>query len=401
MDVVLGSSPAALLKARAVGARLVETRGHLGGPYLTAPEGWEMGLQFWHSQLDVPCAAHAGRVAVLADGGFLRVAREGLSGVVKAEDVRRWGDFCLLLDQAAAVFREPGSWTGLERRPRFEVLRLPWMSLRELLDEWFASESLKGLLAEVALEGVRQGPFASGTAFHLIRAWARGEVLAPRVVLGGSSSFLRGVEILHVPGEPQLVWGDGAPAGLLLADGQLVSFDRLWVDRDARYLYRRLLSPAVLETEVNTMVSRLRMEGSWLRGAGRWTCPYPEELRNCVFHFSPGLRDLERAFDPLKYGLPSPAAPLTLSWPGSVDSGRDPELVQAACSYGGPLQTPFKLLGSWEPFFFESEWGFSGGHLWCGEADLSQMSFLRAPEVAGGVQLCGAAMHPGDYSGCV
>ena len=49
-----------------------------------------------------------------------------------------------------------------------EVMRILPMSAKELLDEWFESDVVKGTLAAAAITGVFQGPIAAGTAYTFL-----------------------------------------------------------------------------------------------------------------------------------------------------------------------------------------------------------------------------------------
>lgn len=421
--LVLGSSPnafAAAIRLAEAGqqVQLVENANHLGAPYVTL-EGGEMGLAYTHFaslfQFGVPMVTHPARTALRADGSFVRLTPTALEGAYPARDGQRWPEFVALLNQAAELTSQllshperPGDllghWRGLGRRQSMEVLRLPWMSLRDLLDEWFECESLKGLLAEAALEGVCQGPFACGTVFHLLRRWVEG--FWPSSPRGGSTSLMlalqnaaerKGVKVSHSPG--QATWSPGQ----LQLNGQTFEFDFLLSDKDVRYTFGTLVSPRYLETEFNIAVKHVRGRGVWQRGLGRWACEFPQEVRQDILHWRPGLRDLERHYDRVKRKLESDG-PMQLCWPHYLDSSRPADLVQATFGYGvGSLPPEVTEVRYFTPVDYEEQWQMPQGHLWGGERDLSQSFFLRpvpayAPELDG-VDLCGASLHPGDYSG--
>ena len=56
----------------------------------------------------------------------------------------------------------------LGKRTVVELLRVLPMSARDLLDDWFTGDALKGMLATSGLLGSRQGPSAMGGAFRMI-----------------------------------------------------------------------------------------------------------------------------------------------------------------------------------------------------------------------------------------
>jgi phytoene dehydrogenase-like protein len=106
-------------------------------------------------------------------------------------DAARYGHFMQLLDLASDLLRTAyamtppqahhpssaealqlaalaGQLRGYGRREMTEVMRLLVMSARDLLDEWFESAELKGVLGSAGVRGMMQGPFACGTTFNLL-----------------------------------------------------------------------------------------------------------------------------------------------------------------------------------------------------------------------------------------
>src|SRR5437763_16908491 len=65
------------------------------------------------------------------------------------------------------------------------MLRLPPMSIRDFLNEWFETELLKANFAVDALIGTYEGPWSPGTAFGLVPHFAPD-------VHGTASAFVRG-----------------------------------------------------------------------------------------------------------------------------------------------------------------------------------------------------------------
>lgn len=435
--LVLGSSPnawsAALnLVASGHSVQVVECAQHVGAPYVTA-NGRELGLADLHfgGELAVPTLQHTGRSIVENDQIVLRATRQGLEGSqLSARDAERWPQFVQLFDQASQLLGQLFSqsapsaeiheaWRALGRRTSMEVLRLPWMSLRDLLDEWFENESLKGMLAEVALEGIVQGPFACGTVYHLLTRWTRGDALHPATAAGGSSTLIQalqekalhqGVAFQHCPGQPELVWESGRPTALQIGDARF-ELDTLVSDKDARWTYTQLVSPRYLETEFNNAIHKIRGRGVWQRGSGQaqWPDHWPLQSQQDVLHIHPGLRALEKAYDRVKRQQTPENPPLQICWPGLLDSQRPADLLQLTWGYGGAEASPKlpwltkKTISVRGPQAFEREWLCPEGHLWGGQHDLSQSFFLRpVPAFESGldeVQLCGASLHPGDYSG--
>lgn len=426
-SIVLGSSPnafGAALALREAGQQvlMLEFCPDFGTPYAGPGVLPFVSLAAELSQ-GISQVAQSGRSALRPDGSFVRLTRSGLAGTFAAQDGARWPDFVNLIDLACGILRQllenPAApadlgeqWRALGRRTSMEVLRLPWMSLRDLLDEWFVDESLKGLLAEVALEGVCQGPFASGTVFHLLRRWVRGEVLEPSRVLGSLVGALRaraesrGIEILHTPGQvPTLHWQDGVPAALRVGEKNL-PFDLLLSDKDVRWTFTQLVSPRHLETEFNSAVHKVRGRGVWAKGQGlaAWPGDWSTEMQKDVIHLHPGLRDLERAYDRLKRHQNLEKAPVQVCWPHFVDPACSPQAVEVVQGYAsGNLSLQLADLHLAGPEYFENQASCSGGQLYGGDGDLSQSFFLRPfpgyESELPNLDLCGASLHPGDFSG--
>ncbi len=59
-------------------------------------------------------------------------------------------------------------YLGLSRREMFELLRWPPMPVADLVEEWFASEPLRALVAMRGLNGVFAGPRSAGTSAVLL-----------------------------------------------------------------------------------------------------------------------------------------------------------------------------------------------------------------------------------------
>ena len=70
--------------------------------------------------------------------------------------------------EATQLMMLVGRLRGYGRREMTEVMRLLVMSARDLLEEWFESAELKGLLGGARVRGLTQGPFAGGTTFNLL-----------------------------------------------------------------------------------------------------------------------------------------------------------------------------------------------------------------------------------------
>ena len=392
----------------------------------------ELHLEVRHSQ-------H--KVGLASDGRWVRLSREGLEGDVSASDQRRWPEFVQLLDHAskllhAAYLRAPQPdsqsdlvepWRALGERTSRETLRLPWISLKDLLEEWFESDLLQGTLAAIGLRGVLQGPYASGTGFGLLHQWATGEALErtshPRAVVDQLVEQLRsrGVELRNgVPVQAIEVQDDRA-VGLRLDDERVLETPGIFSDYDGPTTFRRWMNPRQLETAFLAGLNKVRFNGcvalarKTLNEIPAGPAPLTAEEWSGGVILNDGLRAVERSFDPTKYGghSASPVCELVFEdgvvkawgqfypWRNRVESG----------TFRQALGKRFPELGwesgeEWLPSELADRFRIHQGHLGGGELTINQAFFLRPqPEYESGrfpledLYLCGAAVHPGGHSG--
>ena len=409
---------------------------------------------------DLKVLTRAGRTAVYPDGGYTRATRSGLEGRVVPEDARHWNDFRDLLDSAGWVLREGlrdvrtmlEPWRELGPRQGYEILRLPWMPVRDFLDEHFQDQGLKGLLATAALRGANQGPFACGTTFRLLDQWTRGELLQGWTATGGLTGLvsqlreqIAGLPIEVIAGQPtaSVELDDDqiaaftlidTPQGGSLADGTRVEADFFLSGLDARQTFTAWLRPPQLETEWNQSLRHFRFNGCVARmllavdGLPRLT-GLPEELLGDTLVFQPGLLSLEKTFDHSKYGRPAPEPWLEMTVPSLADPGLAPSgqhvvslwIQYAPHRHGVRLEdAALALLRKFWPELdaqllhkvylgpaeLAERLGLTEGHLGGGEATLDQSLGLRFHNGFAGLgspfvnfDLCGASASPGGYQG--
>jgi phytoene dehydrogenase-like protein len=489
-SILLGSSPNALTAAAYLaraGQRVLvlEPAAQIGGATATLPfaggfqadvglmsgrldSGIIRDLQLHEYGLDI---IERDSITSLLPGGrsfTLPSDREAAAEAIRAfapNDAARYGEFMRLLDLASDIVRSAyattppeahhpsaadamqlaalaGQLRGYGRREMTEVMRLLVMSARDLLDEWFESAELKGVLASAAVRGLAQGPFAGGTTFNLLhhlaigdgyfRATARGGVGAIGGALAAAAQAL-GAELRANVGPMRVAVTDGAATGAQLASGEVIAAERVISDYDARHTFTRLVAPPELEPEFNRAVRNIRYNGAVarvhlaLRELPGFTGIAEEALRGTLV-LAPSVAQLERAFDRAKYGevaeypyleasIPSladpalaPAGQHVMSiwlqyapYRGNADPARVRELALARLSEFAPdlpsLVVSAQVL---TPRDFEARFDLSEGHLYGGDMTLAQAFFLRP--LPGFAQyrtpierlyLCGAAAHPG------
>ncbi len=331
---------------------------------------------------------------------------------------------------------------GFGRREMTEVMRLLVMSARDLLDEWFEHPALKGLLASTAIRGLTQGPFSGGTTFNLLHHQAIGDGYFRSTARGGLGAISQalataaqayGATIRTSSGALRVLVADGIASGVRLASGEEISASRIISDYDARHTFTQLVAPPELEPEFNRAVQHIHYNGSVahinlaLRELPRFVGLDTSALQGTLV-IAPSLAYLERAFDNAKYGQLSEQPYLE----ASIPSLADPSLAPAGqhvlsiwvqyVPYRGKiaaervLEVALNQLSNYAPNLrglviasqvrtpadYATQFDLSEGHLYGGEMTLAQAFFLRPiPGFAqyhtpiGGLDLCGAATHPG------
>jgi phytoene dehydrogenase-like protein len=155
-----------------------------------------------------------------------------------------------------------------------EVVRLLVMSVRDLLDEWFESAELKGLLSGAGVRGLTQGPFAGGTTFTLLHHLAIGDGYFRASAKGGVGAISRalanaaraaGAELRANTGPARVVIADGVASGVQLAGNETIDGAQVISDYDALYTFTQLVAPPELEPEFNRAVRRTRYNGAVAR----------------------------------------------------------------------------------------------------------------------------------------
>jgi phytoene dehydrogenase-like protein len=338
-----------------------------------------------------------------------------------------------------------GELKGYGRREMTEVMRLIVMSVRDLLNEWFESSELKGLLAACAVRGINQGPFAAGTSFSMLhdiaqgdgffRATARGGIGAiSQAIAKAAQSF--GAEVRTGAGALSVIVTDGKATGVK-AGGEELNANSVISDFDARYTFTKFVPPPELEPEFNRALRNLRYAGSVARiNLALMSMPkfkgLTDDALKGTLTVSPSLEYLERAHDDGKRGRVSTNPFMEISLPSVSDDTLAPagkhvmsiwmQHVPLACdaNEASLAELAIKQLSEFCPELkslvehtqvitprqFESRYHLSEGQLYGGEINLAQAFYLRP--IPGFSQnetpisqlfLCGSATHPGGISG--
>ena len=339
----------------------------------------------------------------------------------------------------------------LGKRNLVELLRVLPLPARDLLDDWFTSDALKGMLGTTSLLGASQGPSAMGGAFRMLYHAAGGPARGFR-----SSAFLKGgvgklsealaaaaqahgAEIRTDTEVERILVEDGAATGVLLARGEEIQARCVVSNLDPRRTFFDLVGAPRLGPEFNRKAANIRMRGTTatlhLLLDGLPTLPDAAERLAGHTLVAPTLDYLERAGDDAKYGRCSARPHLdmvipTLHDPSLAPPGRHLASIQVryapyhlrAASWKDPasrdalvsnvLETLDEFLPGtrkrildhhlFTPLDLETELQLTHGDEYHGQMGLDQFLFMRP--VPGWAEyrtpverlfLCGAGTHPG------
>lgn len=310
-------------------------------------------------------------IAVRHDTGFLALPTDMAAaaraiGPRSAKDAARWPAFVTKLhrlsDFLGAMYESPppdvsttsiadlASLIGLGRRFRalgrqdmHELLRVLPMSVRDLLDDELEDESLKAAVAAGAVRDTRQGPWSGATSFVLLhyligaptgsvrsRAWWADGPDALVTSLAAQARKRR-VEIRTAAPVTRIAVRDDAVSGVVLANGDELSCDRIVSTTDPAGTLLSLVDPVWLDPELLHAATNIKYRGcAALVFYAIDTLPTAPGLGNdewsSVVSLSRSMRDIERSYDEVKYGRPSAAPHVEVSapslrWPSLAAKG--------------------------------------------------------------------------------
>ena len=354
---------------------------------------------------------------------------------ISPADAARWPEFCARMQTLAGVLqrvyldpapdvetRDPRELARIGRlglhvrrlgkRTVIDLARVLPMSIGELLDDWFESDILKGVLGALGIWHLKQGPRSGGTAFNFLHHHV-GSALG---VFRPPQSNLREVlAAMAGPKGPEIVFNaearlrlsrDGSATGVtLLQRSQSIDAPLVISSASPRAALRNL--GLQLDPEFVRAVDNIKCRGVVARGT--LESRHVVRLRNlCI---APSLDYLERAYDDAKFGRDSQHPYLETDSSGRVHiqyvpfthQQRDVESLRTLVTkVADALAVPAGALRIETPDDWEREYNLTEGHLYHGELTLDQILFMRP--VPGwsryrtpvkGLYLCGSGTHPG------
>ena len=417
-----------------------------------------------------------------APGRWLALAREPARAAASIAaysqaDASRWPGFIAQLHKLASflgeIYQRPAPdvdsrsvrdlWPvlglarklrGLGRNDMMAFLRVMPMSVQDLAEDEFETESLRAAVASSGVLDQRQGPRAGGTAFvllhHLVGAPA-GALRGRGAWRDGPGAFAaaaetaarqRGVMLRTNARVERILVEDYAVQGVQLSDGEEIRAPRVVSTADPAQTLLGMVDPMWLDPELLHSLQQVRYRGctSFVLYAldGLPEIPGladPAPALRATVSLTAAVRDLERAADAAKYGLVSDEPHIelcvpSLLWPDLAPAGK--HVLVARVHY-----TPWRLRGgaTWDkeragalaqivtrrieryvpclpsrvqhmvpltPAQLEADFGLTEGAASHGELALDQILFMRP--VAGlsryatpidGLYLGGAGTHPG------
>jgi phytoene dehydrogenase-like protein len=376
--------------------------------------------------------------APLGGGGRLELRRDIGQSVdairrISRADAAKWPEFCTRMRRLAGVLealyvqpppdvetRQVGELLRLAalglrvrrlgKQAVIDLLRILPMSVAELLDDWFESDALKGVLGAGGVWHLRQGPRSAGTAFNLLHHHVgspAGLFRPPRSNIMQVLAGLPGVEVRRGAEATAVLAKHGRATSVLLRNEEV--FAPLVVSSgDPRSALRHVGTD--LDPEFVRALNNIKCRGVVARGT--LTLERPADFGTlCV---APSLEYLERAYDDAKYGRDS-ARPYVeaqsvdgrvevhvqyVPFTGQDRSGEQNSVLRERI--GATLGADASQVSLETPADWDRLYDLTEGHLYHGELTLDQILFMRP--LAGwsryrtpleGLYLCGAGTHPG------
>jgi phytoene dehydrogenase-like protein len=334
----------------------------------------------------------------------------------------------------------------LGKSEMMELLRVVPMAVADWLAEYFESPLLQAGLAAPALQHTFTGPRSPGSTLNLLLS----ETIHSAPVVGGPPALVaalvkaaedQGVEIRTDATVAEVTTESGRVQGIRPESGEHISAQVIAASCHPRHLFLDLLPPPSLPVEFEQNILNFRSRGTCakvhLALSGYPRFPSHPDLEISQIRIGGSLEEMERAFDPVKYGEMSDRPILDIQ----VPTVRCPDMAPAGHHVFSILAhyVPYKRKGGWtekakgvlldrvsmrleevapgfaellvsaqvlSPHDLETEYGVVGGHLLHGEPAIDQMVQRPVPECAGyespirGLYICGSGAYPGGGISC-
>ena len=336
-----------------------------------------------------------------------------------------------------------------------EFLRVASLPARDLMDEFFDSDTLKAMLAWDGLIGSKMAPRSPNSAvlmmLYRMAGAARGQHALPRRGIGGFTDALVGAALAAGAElrcgsavERVLIEEDKSglrAAGVLLAGGERLTADRVISGTDPKTTFLNLVGVEHLDIGFTNRIRRLRCDGYvgklHLALDGLPDIPGIDDPGGRMI-VAANLDALEFNFDEAKYGECPQDPVVEFVIPSVHEPALAPDGKHVLSAH--VMYVPYALKGGWTdsaredlcertmdrlathlpgvrdlvvhrefltPADIEREYRVAGGHWHHAEFAMDQMLMMRPTYEAAqyatpipGLFLCGAGCHPGgDLTG--
>jgi len=256
----------------------------------------------------------------LPAGGSLELWRDMARSVeairrVNPRDAEKWPAFCERMARLARLFEKlylappPDPLSigfafrvrALGRHGIEDLLRLLPMSVADLLDDWFESDSLKAVLGAAGIMHHHQGPRGGGTAFRLLHHCVgnpAGVFRPPASNIGRVLAQLPGVGVRGAAEVARINVREGRVAGVVLSSGEEIAASLVLSGADPRRTLLGLVDPGWFDPAFVRAVRNIRCRGV----VARVTLTLDRAPGFATLVVAPSLDYLERAYDDAKYG---------------------------------------------------------------------------------------------------
>jgi phytoene dehydrogenase-like protein len=324
------------------------------------------------------------------------------------------------LSDLRELFKIANPVRGLGRKNLSRALRVMAMPISDLLNEWFESDVVKGMIAVSAVNNSSWGPQEAGTAYTFLHNWSgsnNGLFRSSGQVKGGMGSLTQaiakaargfGAEILTNTEVAKIIMQDGDATGVVLANGDQISAKSIVSAVDMRTTFLKLVDPYYLEQMFVKHVQNIKYRGTLARvhfaldQLPNFTAVNGDarQLLSGHVQIAPSMKYIQDAFDPVKYGR-YPERPY-LDIQIQLRDMLGELVIKTIAEYAPDFQKSVLQSRIITPLDMETSYSLPEGNLVHGEMTLDQFLWMRPVPGYGqyrsplaGLYLCSSATHPG------
>ena len=333
---------------------------------------------------------------------------------------------------------------GLGNKTMLELLRIAPMCVADFLNENFETEFLKAGLAAPALYGSYAGPWSAYSTINLL-LW---ESAAKNNAVGGPQSLVNalqkaaldaGVEIrTGVEVQKILVDDQGKACGVQTVSGDKIQAKKIAASCTPKKTFLHLLDEGQIDYQLEYWIQKIRSRGTTAKvnlAVNKMVSLNGEKIS--FARTGNSFDEMEKAFDPIKYGEATKHPFLDIHIP----TVEDPKLAPEGHSVVSVLahQIPYDLASGWtdenknqlgqhvlqvlekytpgimdavvhmqveSPLDMEEKYGLTEGHIYHGELFVDQLLTRPIPSCMHyrtpipQLFLCGSGSHPGGGITC-